>query len=319
LYIVVCEGVANEEEWIVSTASEQWLVIDALIERIEDGYIFPERAATAATLLRSRRIESAYNVGVSSELCELLSADLFAACGDKHLRVLWHETVEESRDDADLATAKLERYRVENHGVRRVEQLEGNVGLIELTIIPPVEIAGGTMAAAMQMVRGTDALIFDLRRALGGVPDGVAFLCSFLFPDGGVHLEDVVEGPKGTVRELWTLPHLPGPRYLDRPVYVLVGPRTFSGGESFAYDLQAQGRATIVGEPTGGGAHPVVMVSLAEHVELRLPTARSVNPVTGTNWETVGVQPDIHVPTATALSVAYELAVKTITASTSAP
>jgi C-terminal processing protease CtpA/Prc len=107
--------------------------------------------------------------------------------------------------------------------------------------------------------------------------------------------------------EFWTPDALPGPRYLDRPVRALIGPRTFSGGESLAYELRALGRATLVGEPTRGGAHPSTMVALSDRIELRLPVARSVSPVTGGNWEGAGVQPDVHAAEADALEAALRL------------
>ena len=96
-----------------------------------------------------------------------------------------------------------------------------------------------------------------------------------------------------------------GPRYAERPVYVLVSSATFSGGEELAYDLKALGRATIMGEVTRGGAHPSAVVSLGEHVELRLPVARSVSPITGGNWEAVGVEPDVMTSASDAFDVAY--------------
>src|SRR5215831_18181243 len=156
----------------------------------------------------------------------------------------------------------------------------------------------------MQLVSNTAALILDLRPTRGGSPEGVSFLSSYLFPDGEVHLSDVIEGPDGRTRQHWTYAYLPGPRYLDRPVYVLTSATTFSGGEALAYDLQALGRAVVVGEQTRGGAHPSVMIPLTGQIELRLPVARSINTVTGTNWEAVGVQPDVSVPAADALEVA---------------
>src|SRR5262249_44843947 len=112
------------------------------------------------------------------------------------------------------------------------------------------------------------------------------------------------EGPSGPTRQYWTSPYLPGPRYLDRPVYVLTSATTFSGGEALAYDLQALGRAVVVGERTRGGAHPSVMVPLTGQIELRLPVARSVNAVTGANWEGGGGRPGITASAADALDVA---------------
>ena len=283
-------------------------LVELLIERLNEAYIFPERSAQAAELLRGRLGEGAYAPVAGPELCEQISGDLFAASNDKHLRLLWHEAPEASGDEAQLVAELREQIRLENHGVRRVERLEGNVGLIELTIIPEVATGGPALTAAMQLVQHTDALILDLRATRGGSPEGVVFLASFLFPDGDARLSDFVEGPRGPVRQYWTCAYLPGPRYLDRPVYVLTSATTFSGGEALAYDLQALGRATVVGETTRGGAHPSEVVLLTTQIELRLPVARALNPITGGNWEGVGVQPDIPAPATEALEVALEAA-----------
>jgi C-terminal processing protease CtpA/Prc len=157
----------------------------------------------------------------------------------------------------------------------------------------------------MELVTGTYALIIDLRRNHGGSPDGVAFWCSYLFPGGGVHLSNIFHADTGETRQFWSLAYVPGDRYLDRPVYLLTSHETFSGGEDFCYTLQAQGRAEVIGETTGGGAHPTRMVPISLTVAVAVPFARSVNPVTGTNWQGTGVVPDIAVPAVQAYDVAY--------------
>jgi C-terminal processing protease CtpA/Prc len=288
------------------------ILVEAVIERLTALYIFPERSAQAATLLRANLEAGAYNLTVGPDLCACLSADLFETCADKHLRLIWHEEAEASQDEESLVAALREQFRLENHGIRSARRLPGNVGMVELTIIPEAASAGPAICAAMQLVQHTHALILDLRDTRGGAPDGVTFLCSFLFADGEIHLSDIVEGPNGPTRQYWTAAYVPGPRYVDRPVYVLTSASTFSGGESLAYDLQALGRATIVGEVTRGGAHPSTVLSLFEHIELRLPVARALSPVTGGNWESVGVQPDIAVPASDAFTVAHRAALETI-------
>ena len=279
-------------------------LVEQLVEQLNDGYIFPDRAMRAVELLRARREQGAYAEATGPELCERISADLLEACKDKHLRLIWHDTPLAAPDQARLHDELRDQIRRENYGVRRVELCVDNVGVIELTIIPEASSGGPTLAAAMQLVASTAALIFDLRPTRGGSPEGVAFLSSYLLPDGEVHLSDFIEGPDGPTRQYWTSAYLPGPRYLDRPVYVLTSSTTFSGGEALAYDLQALGRAVVVGERTRGGAHPSIMVPLTGQIELRLPVARSVYAVTGSNWEGTGVQPDIVVPASDALDVA---------------
>jgi hypothetical protein len=288
-------------------------VVEALIERLEEGYVLPERAAEAASLLRARLAEGSYDLPLGPEFCRRASGDLLDATGDKHLRLLWHEAPQPSgRGEEQFAADLLEQFKLENQGVRRVERLEGNVGLIALSIIPPAALAGASIVAVMRLVQDTHALILDLRETRGGSPDGVALLASFLFPDGDVHLNDVVQGAQGPRRQYWTSAYVPGPRYLDRPVYVLTSSTTFSGGEELAYDLQVLGRAIVIGEVTRGGAQPSAVVSLSEQVELRLPVARTVNPVTGGNWEGAGVQPDIPATAADALEVARQAALRRI-------
>lgn len=293
-------------------------LVDAVVETMTAGYVFPDRSARAAELLRAQLDEGAYDLPLGPDLCDRVSADLLVASGDRHLRLIWHDDPVASADEASLVADLREMFRLENHGVHRVERRPGNIGLVGLTVVPDAASAGPALAAALRLVEHTHALILDLRATRGGAPDGVAFLASFLFADGEVHLSDVVEGPHGPTRQLWTSGWLPGPRY-SGPVWILTSASTFSGGEALAYDLQALGRATVVGEVTRGGAHPSTVVSLGEHVELRLPVARSVNPVTGRNWEAVGVQPDVAAPADEALAVAERAALEAVAADETLP
>jgi C-terminal processing protease CtpA/Prc len=104
---------------------------------------------------------------------------------------------------------------------------------------------------------------------------------------------------------------VPGKRFGGtKPVYVLTSPRTFSGAEELAYDLQQLGRAVVVGERTGGGAHPRRGFRVHPHLEATIPTGRAINPVSGTNWELVGVTPDLEVPADEALVHAHREALR---------
>jgi len=174
--------------------------------------------------------------------------------------------------------------------------------------------AGTAIAAAMELVAGTYALILDLRQNGGGSPHGAAFWCSYLFEGAQTHLNDIYDADTGETRQFWSLAYVPGARYLGRPVYVLSSGQTFSGGEDIAYALQAQGRAQVIGETTGGGAHPTRTVPISPTLAVSVPFARSINPVTGTNWEGTGVVPDIAVPADRAYDVAYGLALRHVLA-----
>jgi C-terminal processing protease CtpA/Prc len=124
------------------------------------------------------------------------------------------------------------------------------------------------------------------------------------------HLNDIFHADTGETRQFWSLPYVPGPRYLDRPVYVLISSRTFSGGEDLCYTLQALGRAELIGETTGGGAHPTRPFPISAAVHIAIPFARSINPVTGTNWQGTGVIPDVPVPADEAYGAAYVKALR---------
>jgi hypothetical protein len=217
----------------------------------------------------------------------------------------------EEPPDREVRRLKMRRRgRLINFGIHRVERLDGNVGYLDVRGVPPPEFAGPAIAAAMELVAGTYALIIDLRRNGGGSPHGVAFWCSYLFPENPTHLNDIFHADTGETNQFWTYPHVPGDRYLDRPVYVLTSDRTFSGGEDFAYTLQALDRAEIVGETTGGGAHPTRPFPISPAVHIGIPFARSINPVTGTNWQGTGVVPDTQVPADRAYDVAYAKALR---------
>lgn len=103
---------------------------------------------------------------------------------------------------------------------------------------------------------------------------------------------------------------MPGKRLDDKPVYVLTSKDTFSGAEEFSYNLKNLKRATLVGETTGGGAHPVSGHRIDDHFMIGVPYARAINPISKTNWEGTGVEPDVKVPAADALTTAEKLSLE---------
>lgn len=147
----------------------------------------------------------------------------------------------------------------------------------------------------------------------------MAFWCSYLVGNRPTRLNDIFHADTGETRQFWSLDYVPGPRYLDRPVYVLTSSRTFSGGEDFCYTLQALGRAVIIGETTGGGAHPARGFPVSAAIHIAIPFARSISPVTGTNWQGTGVVPDLAVPEAEARDVAYGQALRHVLAAGAPP
>ena len=308
-------------------------IVTVALELLRANYVFPEVAERAATAVEARLEAGEYDDLDERAVAELLTGHLNEICDDKHLRVRAHgprpggpgpgepgpgrarergpRAEHEEPDDYEARVLAMRRMgRLDNFGIHRVERLDGNIGYLDLRRVPVPAIAGPAMAAAMELVAGTYALIIDLRRNGGGTPDGVVFWCSYLFAEEPTHLNDIFRADTGETRQFWALPYVPGTRYLDRPVYVLTSDRTFSGGEDFAYTLQALGRAEVIGEATGGGAHPTRVFPISAAVHIGVPFARSVNPVTGTNWQGTGVVPDFAVPEAEARDVAYAKALR---------
>ncbi|MGE7435469.1 S41 family peptidase [Kitasatospora sp. NPDC001175] len=287
-------------------------ILDSALARITAGYVFPEHTTAIETAIRGHLAAGAYEGLAAPELCAAVTAHLQEACPDKHLRLLYEQEPQSMEEEPEeVASARFEaRCVAANFGVERVERLDGNIGYLDLRLIADPATAARTFAAAMELLALTSALVLDLRKNIGGLPEGVALWCSYFFPDGDTHLNDVYDRKTDSTRQYWTSTHLPAPRYLDRPVYVLTSASTFSAGEELAYNLQANKRATLVGETTRGGAHPTARIAVTPHITVTVPTARAVNPVTGTNWEGVGVVPDIAVPADRALDAAGEDALR---------
>jgi hypothetical protein len=291
-------------------------IVQTAMAILRSRYVFPDRAARAAAEIEARLAAGEYDDLGEPELADRLTSQLYAVCADKHLRVHAHLEPRRPRPmpmPADRARARQEMRsmgQLDNFGIHRVERLEGNVGYVDLHRVAMPQNAGASIAAAMELVSGTYALIFDLRHNGGGSPDGVVFWCSYLFDGPGIHLNDIFEAESGETRQFWSVSYVPGSRYVDKPVYVLTSKETFSGGEDFCYTLQAVGRAQLIGETTGGGAHPTGMRPLSATMAISVPFARSVNPITGTNWEGTGVVPDVSVAAAEAYDVAYGMALR---------
>jgi C-terminal processing protease CtpA/Prc len=297
------------------------MMIEDVAEAVESQYVYPEAGAEMSRALRARLARGEYDgLPVGEALADSLTAHLRAVRHDKHLEVTFIPDAP-APADAEVSEAALraeaDEMLREQIGLEKVEILEGNVGLLDLRAFGPAELrpVRDAVAAAMDSLAGTGALIIDLRRNTGGDPGMVQLLASYLFGPEPVQLSSIYSRPRDNTMEFWTRRELSGARYgPERPVYVLTSSRTFSAGEAFAYDLQHLRRAIIVGETTAGGAHPAEFSPVGRNLALRLPTSRAINPVTGTNWEGTGVQPDV--ATDAALDTAHAAALRAILATT---
>ena len=297
-------------------AATKAVVIKNLAQELADGYVFADTAAKMAADVQSRLAAKEYDGITSSRaFADKLTTDLQAISHDKHLRVRFSfqelPVRKQKREPTAEEVERNDRFmkRV-NYGFDRAERLDGNIGYIELRGFFDPDNGAQTVQAALTMVANTDALIFDLRQNGGGDPRMVALICSYLFGDKKVHLNDLYFRPADRTEEFWTNPSVPGKKFVDKDVYVLTSTRTFSGAEEFTNNLKELKRATIIGETTGGGANPGGVVRLNEHFGVFVPTGRAINPISKKNWEGTGVEPDIKVPKEQAFKVAYLMALK---------
>jgi hypothetical protein len=131
---------------------------------------------------------------------------------------------------------------------------------------------------------------------------------------GGISTDDarslrVVPGPPGMVRrEHVAIPHPTEHRLFAAKVFYLTSSRTFSAAEHLAFAFKLTGRAVLIGEPTGGGNHFGGWESLGDGLSAFIPVGRTLDPVTGADWEGVGVAPDVAVPADHALDEAVRRA-----------
>ena len=241
---------------------------------------------------------------------EKLTHDLRDVSHDKHLSVLFTPVAQppgEPEVDPE-AQARFRKYLAGvNCGFEKAEHLAPNIGYLKFNFFADPDSCAPTAVAAMNFLADSDAVIFDLRENGGGQPRMIALISTYLF-DKPTHLNDLYNRKENTTDQYWTLPYVPGKKLAGKPVFVLTSKNTFSGAEEFSYNLKMLKRATLVGETTGGGAHPVAGHHIDDHFSINVPFARAINPISKTNWEGTGVEPDIKVPAADALTEARKRA-----------
>ena len=305
-----------EQPDLTIDAATRTKVIDGVLKRLNDSYVFPEVAKKMEVSIRERVNNKEYDqVTSAKDFASKLTNDLQAVSNDKHLRVRYsHRPIPERGPRREPTAEEREQNKREltwmNHGFSKVERLPGNIGYLEFLNFLDPELGAETVASAMNFVNGTEALIIDMRNNGGGDPAMVALVCSYLFGPEPVHLNDLYWREGNRTDEFWTKKEVAGKRYLNKDVYVLTSKRTFSGAEEFTYNLKNLKRATIIGETTGGGAHPGGGFRISENFGMFVPTGRAISPITKTNWEGTGVTPDIVVPAEHALLTAQIMALK---------
>jgi len=289
-------------------AFDQQQVVNTISALLNANYVSPELGRQAAEYIESRLAAGEYSkIPSAAGFADALTADLRSVTHDRHLTVV-PDTGVAPPSSIEAAVAQNERAARQaaraNYGFEKLEHLPGNVGYLDLRGFSPSEVGGPTAIAAMNFLGNSSAVIIDLRQNGGGEPSMIQLITSYFFV-ASVHLNDIYWREGNRTAQFWTLPYVPGKKMPEMPLYVLISSGTFSAAEEFAYNLKALKRATIIGETTGGGANPGDSFPVGSGFAVFISTGRAINPVTGSNWENVGVIPDRAVSSKDALDEAY--------------
>lgn len=305
-----------------ATRNEVAIAIKANLDR---AYVFPDQAKAMDAALDASLARGDFGAITDGEaFAKALTELLRRTSHDGHLMVRYFPQAvpperKDQADEARQAAAELAQDRRFNFGLSSVQRLKGNIGYIDLHEFGRPQGATPRIAATMNLLAGTDALIIDLRHCGGGDPDTVMAFASYLY-DKPTHLNDIYWRDENRTERRWTQAKVAGSRYgQSRKVYLLTGPDTFSGCEDFAYALKNNHRATLIGQATGGGAHAGSPHRLTAHFMMFVPSGRPINPVTHTDWEGTGVAPDVQVPADKALDTAQVAALRALVAAEREP
>jgi len=309
-------------------AAQKQAIVDEIATLFNSNYIFPETARKVEEALRAKlKSGDLDKVTAAPDFARAVAAVILEMSKDRHTGFSYNPAVAEdirkmrgqSEEEANkVRERQLLQARRDNFGFRKVERLAGNIGYLDFRGFETPDQAGPTAIAAMNFLAYCDAIIVDLRQNGGGDPAQIQLISTYFFPDMA-HLNDLYYRAGDRMENYWTLPYVPGAKPVNADLYILTSSRTFSGAEEFTYNMKNLKRATVIGETTGGGAHPTDVMIVQKDFLLRVPYARAINPVSKTNWEGTGVTPDIAVPAAEAFDKAYAMAVEKLAAKATDP
>lgn len=302
------------------SAADKAAAVDLLAQRLSDKYIFADEGNKMAAAVRDHLLKGDYEkAATDAEFADLLTTHIQASHPDKHLSIRYVPNAQPDRPrpslnqglPAEVRQRMTEVGKYLNFSFEKVERLQGNIMYVKFNGFFEADIAKAAATAAMNLAANGNAMIIDLRENRGGDPRMVAHVASYLLGEKKIHLSDIYYRADNETNSFWSDPAVPGARFgADKPVYVLTSGATFSAAEDFTYNLQAIKRITVVGETTGGGAHPIQPFRINPNLIAVIPVGRSINPVTKGDWEGGGVKPDVAIAADKALTKANALALR---------
>lgn len=294
-------------------SQEKKELIEKISALLRGHYVFPDLGEKyGQEILSLFEARDFNNISDSKKFGEYVTDKLQELTKDKHVKFRLIEPSDLGESEEGSLHHPVRYYRLgrkEHLGITRLDWIENEIGYMDYRRFYYHAEAKEMLFNAIKFLSTANAIIIDLRENQGGGGALIPWFCSYFMPHPtpltGTYYRD-----EDMTEEWWTLEKIEGQRLLDVPMFVLIGKNTFSAAEYLAYDLKIQKRATLIGEPSKGGAHSVDLFPVGDRFEIYIPTARAVNPITGSNWEGTGVIPDVAVPSESALDTAVELAKK---------
>lgn len=289
------------------------VMIDTILTCFKINYVYPETAISLKDSIDLRNKKGEYsNFTDVEEFLTRLSSDIRKITQDKHIGINYivNSDYETRQNKHSLLSEQLNEKKKKNFNFRKVEWLPGNIGYFRFDIFEDPQYAGETAKSAINFISNCDAIIIDLRYNSGGEEKMVRYLASYFFAEPTL-LTIRYFAKQDSIVQSWTDSYTPGKKLIDKDIYILTSSNTASGAEAFTYILKNYDKATIIGENTRGAAHWVEYFYYSTlKIEIKLPVARPINPVSKTNWEKTGIKPDIEIPEHKALDKAYILALE---------
>ncbi|AXT19708.1 hypothetical protein D7030_09415 [Flavobacteriaceae bacterium AU392] len=294
--------------------NELTIVIDSITKLVEQYYVSLEIGKEISDFIQAQKKSGAYkDITNPNALANQLTSDLRSVNGDLHMSVTYslETNVDDTSKENKVSTQIDNRGQWTNYGLQEIKILDGNIGYLKInhfTSWNHFEEAKKVITRSINTIQNTDALIIDVRNNSGGFEEIVAYLISYFFDGESIHLSDYYYRYSDQRYGVHTTVNIPGTKLPNIPIYILVNSRSASAAESLAYMLKHLKRATIVGEITAGAGNGAMTHRVNSRFTVTIASEATINAITKTSFEQVGVIPNIKVSSDEAFSKGYLLA-----------
>ncbi|HEX8332085.1 MAG TPA: S41 family peptidase [Segetibacter sp.] len=304
----------NAQENVPISEVEKQAIFKKAITLMYENYIFPEGVNKIEAIIKKKFASNGFkNETKIFDFLEVLNKDFESLGNDHHLNIFYGPSyvkkIRAAENSNSLIATKvpdefIREIKYENFFLKKAERMDGNIGYFEFNKFEELKFSKEAIAAAMNFISNSSAIIVNLSQNGGGSAETVHFLMNYFLPDS-TRLGQFKRRISNEVIDIWTAKDPVIKKIPDSiPLYIVVSKSTSSAAEAFAYGLQQFKRAIIIGEQTRGEGNPGKRFVIDDNLYIMVPTATNVNIVTGTSWEATGVTPNIKIPSGLALTKA---------------